>query len=217
VEVVGDVWAFVNRRYVMRHETGRRVVGALLLLGVVWSGIAAAQPENPAAIPPARSQDPELPSRSSYAGAGAELQTGQWKGGGGLGFLGATPDGTAFGMNGNLDYFVNDNVSIGPLLQVGLTSHMTLVGLSGQGKYWINLPGTNGRGKLALQSGVGFAHADFRQNDTSWLVPIGLGYDYTLESGPSLTATALVNFTNLHPGGGSSADVMPSLMFGVRF
>jgi len=134
-----------------------------------------------------------------------------------LGLVGSTPDGTAFGMNGHVDYFVNDRLSIGPLLQLGVTDDMTLVGLSGQGTYRLPLPGTGGRGKLALQSGIGFAHADFRADDTSWLVPLGIGYEHTLESGTVLNATSLVNFTDLHTGAGTGADVMPGLMFGVRF
>ena len=146
-----------------------------------------------------------------------EFDAGRWAGGGGLGFIGSTPDGTAFGMNGSVDYFLNEHVSVGPLLQLGFTNDMTLVGLSGQGKYWFPLPGTGGRGKIALQSGLGFAHADFRANDTSWLIPLGIGYEYTLPSGTTLNATSMVNFTNLHTGGGSGADVMPGLMFGVRF
>jgi hypothetical protein len=134
-----------------------------------------------------------------------------------LGILGSTPDDTALAINGNLDYFVNEQVSVGPLLQFGVTDDMTQVGLSGQGKYWIDLPGTGGRGKMALQSGLGFVHSDFRSADSSWLVPLGVGYEHAWESGRSLTASALVNFTNLHTGAGSGADVMPGFVFGMRF
>ena len=200
----------------MAMRRAHRSIGVVLVMLVI-AGIARAQAQTAEPIPPARHPDPEPQSRNGYPGSGSELQAGQWKGGGGVGLLGSTPDGTAFAMNGNMDYFVNEHVSVGPLLQVGVTGDMALVGLSGQGKYWIDLPGTSGRGKLALQSGIGFAHADFRQDDTSWLVPLGVGYDYTLESGTSLTATALVNFTNLHTGFGSGADVMPGFTFGVRF
>ncbi len=146
-----------------------------------------------------------------------ELEAGQWVGGGGVGLLGSTPDGTAFGINGSADYIVDEHLSIGPLLQLGFTGDMALVGLSGQGKYRLPLPGTGGRGKLAFQSGLGLAHADFRGGDTSWLIPLGIGYEHTLESGTTLNATSVVNFTNLDTGAGSGADVMPGLMLGVRF
>lgn len=170
----------------------------LLLAGTVWS-----QAEEPA---------PSAESSSS-----AELATGRWMGGGGIGVLGSTPDGAAIGMSVNADYFVNERVSVGPLLQVGGTDDMTLAGLSGQAKYWLPLSGTGGRGKVALQTGIGFAHADFRGDDTSWLIPMGIAYEHTLASGTTLNATTLLNFTNLHTGGGTGADVMPGLTFGVRF
>ena len=74
-----------------------------------------------------------------------------------------------------------------------------------------------GLGRFVVQGGLGFIHADFRRDDTSWLIPLGVGYDYTLPSGTALTATALLNFTNLETGGGSEADVMPGIFFGGRF
>lgn len=205
----------------MNRTILRWVIGGAALTGLAVAGSVGAQSEaessDPTSEPSARTAVSPPPRGNGYPGSGAELQAGQWKAGGGLGFLGSTPDGTAFAVNGNMDYFVTDKVSIGPLLQLGVTEDMTQVGLSGQGKYWITLPGTEGRGKVALQSGLGFTHADFGQDDTSWLVPMGVGYDYTLNSGTSLNATALVNLTNLHTGTGSGADVMPGLMFGLRF
>ena len=120
-------------------------------------------------------------------------------------------------MNGQAEYFAADRVSIGPLLQMAFTDDLAQIGLSGQAKYWVDLPGTGGRGKANLQSGIGFVHADFNNSDTSWLVPMGVGYDYTLDSGVSLTGTVLVNLTNLHTGRGTGADVMPGFTFGVRF
>jgi hypothetical protein len=112
-----------------------RYIG-VMLVSLVIVGIARAQSQTPETIAPVRHPVPEPQGSSGYEGAAAELQAGQWKGGGGLGFLGSTPDGSAFAMNGNMDYFVNEQVSIGPLLQLGVTDDMTQVGLSGQGKYW---------------------------------------------------------------------------------
>lgn len=189
----------------------------VVLFVVLFGGLLWAQPQGPG---PLFSQQPNAQppaAMAGYSGSGAELQPGQWKGGGGIGVLGGTPDHTALAMNGSLDYFVTPRASIGPLLQLGLTDDLALVGVSGQGKYWIDLPGTQNRGKLVLQSGLGFVHADFRRSDTSWMVPLGVGYDYTLNSGASLTSTMLLDFTNLHTGDGTGADVMPGFTFGVRF
>jgi hypothetical protein len=175
--------------------------------------------------PGARAQSPSsaAPTYSTEAGPlpgyvpPDELTEGRLIPGGGLGFLGNTPDGTAFAVNGSLDYFVDDQVSLGPLVQMGFTGDQALLGLSGQGKYWFLLPGTNGRSRAAITAGLGFMHADFRGDDTSFLIPIGVEYGYSLPSGVDLTATALVNFSDLQPGFGSDGEVMPGVTFGVQF
>jgi hypothetical protein len=147
----------------------------------------------------------------------AETREGTWTAGGAIGFLGNTPDETAFAFNLNADRFVDQNFSLGPLLQLGFTGDMTQTGVSGQAKYWIDLPKTDSRAKLVLQAGVGFVHSDFRQSDTSWLMPFGAGLDYAVTPKVSLTSTFLLNFTDLNTGGRTGTSVMPGLTFGVRF
>jgi hypothetical protein len=154
---------------------------------------------------------------STESEVGIGPKAGTWMGGGGIGFLGNTPDGTAFALNLNADGFLNRNLSLGPLLQLGLTGDMTLVGLSGQAKYWIDLPETSNRAKLFVEGGIGFAHADLRGSDTSWLIPLGVGLDYRVDRKISLTTTFLLNFTDLDLGRGNSTTVMPGLTFGLRF
>ena len=175
-------------------------------------------------VQPAETQETRSYERRTYATRGpdsparytsSELAAGQWRSGADGGVLFNTPDDAAIAMNGHADYFIANNVSVGPLAQVAFTGDMFQFGLSGQGKYWIPLQGTNGRGKVALQSGVGFIHSDSGPSDTSWLVPIGIGYEHALNSGMDLTATTLINFTNLHNSGG--ADVMPGVSVGLKF
>ncbi|HEX9780666.1 MAG TPA: hypothetical protein VGB20_05560 [bacterium] len=187
----------------------RRVLGGLLLAAMSM-GVAAAQTVRT-----------EQANDDAYApaarGATPEWTAGRVSAGGGVGILGSTPDDAALALTGNAEYFLSPEVSVGPLMQLGLTGDMTLVGLSGQGKYYILLPDTGDRGRISLQGGLGFVHADYLRDDTSWLVPLGMGYDYTLDSGAVLSANALVNFTDLHTGFGSGADVMPGFNVGVRF
>lgn len=147
----------------------------------------------------------------------AEPQTGNWTGGGSIGFLGNTPDGTAFALNLNADYFLMPQLSIGPLVQFAFTGDLFQVGGSGQVKYWFTLPGADNRLKLNIQGGIGVLHADRFKSDTSWLIPIGVGLDYALNNNLALTATFLLNFTDVETGRGSDASVMPGLTFGVRF
>ncbi len=144
-------------------------------------------------------------------------RAGTWSGGGAIGFLANTPDDTAFAFNLNADRFFTREFSLGPLLQLAFTGDMNQVGFSGQGKYWIDLPETNNRARLVLQGGVGFIHSDFFRDDTSWLIPIGVGVDFAVNQTIRLTADFLLNFTDLDTGAGTGANVMPGLTFGVRF
>lgn len=155
-----------------------------------------------------------LTPTASYA---SELRQGALTGGGAIGFLGNTPDGTAFAMNFNADYFVAPQLSVGPLVQFAFTSDLFQMGTSGQVKYWFNLPGVESRLRVNVQGGLGLLYADRFQSDVSWLIPIGVGLDYTLNHNLALTATFLLNFTDVNTGRGSDASVMPGLTFGVRF
>ena len=147
----------------------------------------------------------------------AEPQAGAWSGGAAIGFLGNTPDGTAFATNVHADYFLNRQLSVGPLAQVAVTGDLFQFGLSGQVKYWLDLPGVYKRLKVNLQGGLGFLHADRHTSDTSFLIPIGVGLDYALNQQVSLTSTFLLNFTDVDTGRRTGATVMPGLTFGVRF
>jgi hypothetical protein len=89
--------------------------------------------------------------------------------------------------------------------------------LSGQGKYWLDLPGLDTRLKMNLQGGLGFLHADLHTSDTSFLIPIGVGLDFALNQQVSLTSTFLLNFTDVDTGRRTDANVMPGLTFGFRF
>lgn len=203
----------------------RRLRRAMRPLGVglvLWlaTPVLRAQPPGPvlpeAGVPDASFERPHDRASGRYS-ATSELQPARWTLGGAAGLVGATPDDTGLGLLLHADYFVEERVSVGPLLQFGFTDDLVQMGVSAQGKYWVPVPGTEGRGRVVLQGGLGFLHADFRKDDTAWLVPLGVGYDYTSLSGATLTATALLNFTDLKTGGGSEAEVMPGLFLGARF
>lgn len=147
----------------------------------------------------------------------AEPKTGAWSGGGAVGFLGNTPDGTAFATNLNVDYFVTQQLSLGPLAQIAATGDLFQFGLSGQAKLWFDLPDFDKRLKLNLQGGIGFLHSDLFSSDDSWLIPIGVGLDYALNEKLSLASTFLINFTDIHTSRGNDAHIMPGLTFGIRF
>lgn len=147
----------------------------------------------------------------------AEPQAHAWSGGAAIGFLGNTPDGTAFATNLHADYFLNRQISIGPLAQFAVTGDLFQLGVSGQVKYWLDLPGLDNRWKVNIQGGLGFLYADLHSSDASWLIPIGIGVDYALTQQLSLVSTFLLNFADVDTGRGTGASVMPGLTFGIRF
>ena len=135
----------------------------------------------------------------------------------GAGVLGDTPGGigkpsdTAFALNLYADRFIDPNVSLGPLLQV---ADFSLVALSIQPKYWLDVALPNPGAKMNFQAGLGFLHT---KGDTSFVIPIGIGIDYPINRTFSFAMTILLNFTGIDAGLGSGVHLMPGLTLGVRF
>lgn len=156
---------------------------------------------------------------------------GRWSGGTGIGFLGGTPDGVEFAVNGHLDHFIAEDISIGPLAQYAGAGDDFLFGLSVQGKYWWAIPGMDNQTKLVVQGGIGFVRAGVKEPEigfgdtySSFLIPLGIGVDHAVNNQVSLTADFMLNITSLGQNvrvAGREVDfhtnVMPGLYFGVRF
>ena len=183
----------------MRAIKGIVLGAALLSVGVGVSGVAWSQPES------------QVRRAAAESGMAAP-----WDWGGGIGFLAETPDDTAFTVNLFGDRYLNDRVSVGPLAQFGFTGDLALYAFSGQMKYWIPLRDIDSRTRFFTQAGVGIVHAAFREDDTSWIVPLGFGIDHQMEN-VAVYAAFLVNLTDLDTGRGSDADVMPGVTFGAKF
>jgi Outer membrane protein beta-barrel domain len=160
------------------------------------------------------------------------LTPGQWSGGAGVGFLADTPDGVAeFGFKGHADYFWTSRFSVGALAQYAGPGNDFIFGLSAQAKYWWDIPGTRSLAKLVVQGGLGFVRAGVEDaesgvsfTDGSFLIPVGIGFDYALSPRIAVTAELLVNFTSLGEHArveGREVDlhtnVMPGFYLGVRF
>ncbi len=122
--------------------------------------------------------------------------------GAGMGLQANTPDGTAFALGLNGDYYVTQGLSVGPLLQLGFTGDLFQFGLTGQAKYTFDIKEIPAL-KPHVEAGVGFIYADLdrgrlgSEHDTSFLFPLGIGAEYRLTNSISLDSTALFNFTDL--------------------
>jgi hypothetical protein len=171
----------MKRRLVKRGLLGIAwgLTGLLLLAGVAEAQVAR--------------QD--VPSAVSRAG--------RFVGGAYLGLQAGTLDGEAFALGGNLDYYFTNELSVGPLLQMGLTGDLFQLGLSGQVKYTMDvrqLPAL----KPHVEAGIGFVYASFEngrdEDDVSFLLPLGFGLEYRVTRTLSLDTTVLLNFTDLDVG-----------------
>jgi opacity protein-like surface antigen len=139
--------------------------------------------------------------------------------GGGLGLMTDTPDNTAFSLGLSGDYYLTDEFSIGPLLQMGFTGDLFMAGLTAQAKYTFDLLGIPNL-KPYAQAGIGFVYADLKRggggkdSDTSFLLPFGLGAEYKLTNAVSLDATVLLNATNLKV---RDENLFVTFLFGLKF
>jgi len=122
--------------------------------------------------------------------------------GAGLGLHANTPDGTAFALGFNGDYYLTQGFSIGPLLQFGFTGDLFQLGLTAHAKYTFDLKEIPAL-KPHVEAGLGFIYADLdralgrSKDDVSFLIPLGIGAEYRLTDSISLDSTALFNFTDL--------------------
>jgi hypothetical protein len=133
-------------------------------------------------------------------------------------------DGTAANIGISGDYHTSSNLSFGPLLQMTFTDDLTQVGFSGQLKYTLDaLAGSAFHPNV--QVGLGFVHADHDnwlgpgsggKSDTSYLIPVGMGFEYRIRPGFYLSTTALQNFTNLDNSPGGLWQNSLNLLFGIR-
>jgi len=132
----------------------------------------------------------------------ANKRAGSFIFGAGLGLQADTPDGTAFALGITGDYYVTQEFSIGPLLQMGFTDDLFQLGLTAQAKYTFDLTEIPEL-KPHVQAGIGIIYADLDrkagrdEDDVSFLIPLGIGAEYRLTKSISLDTTFLFNVTNL--------------------
>lgn len=153
----------------------------------------------------------------------ADSRTGRVMLGGNLGMqAGTADDDVAAALVLSMDYFPDENLSLGPLLQVGFTGDLTQFGLSMQAKYTVDLRRAR-QLKPNFQAGLGFLHVDMDRppagpNDTElgFLVPFGMGLDYEVASNMLVGTTLLLNFTDANIQGEQVGNVFMTWVFGLK-
>lgn len=155
------------------------LAGCLVLAALLISAVAEAQ---------------QVPAAVSRAG--------RFVFGVGLGLQADTVDDSAFAIGLSGDYFFTNNLSLGPLMQFGVTGDLFQLGLSAQAKYTFDIPRLREL-KPHLEGGIGFLYANLdrpgrgSKDDTSFLIPLGVGVEYRMTPRLSLDTTAFFNFTDI--------------------
>ena len=160
----------------------------LAVAALVFGGAAAAQDAGPAEPKSA------ISSRSGYLSVGAAG-----------GFM-IDPDMGA-GMV-SLDYYVTDEISVGPYVHLGGSGDNSYWGVSGQVKFSAALAG-NPNIRPDGTVGIGVVELDVEDEDaeTTFLFPVGGGLEFELSDVVSLDAGALFHVTE---------DTFGGLMVGIR-
>jgi hypothetical protein len=172
-------------------------VVAVAVLVAGWSGLVSAQSEEPAKAP-AAAPSGSISSRSGHFGAG--------------GCLGFTVDPDLFAGQAGAEYYVTNEVAVGPLLQGGTGGGGRFWSLAGMVKYSAPLRNTE-LARPYAEAGIGFANLyfdDLNHGDhtTTFIFPIGGGLEFELTDQVTLDANILFDI---------SEDVFVGLYFGGRF
>jgi hypothetical protein len=148
---------------------------------------------------------------ASLAASAGDFKTrqGSWVIGGGLGF---TEDPQLFGLEALVNYYITDEISVGPLFQFELSGRDQVLGLTGMVKYSALLK-DSGVVRPYGQLGIGFA--EFRVDDlfdgkrkTTYLFPVGGGMEFKLLEKLWLDGNILFNL---------SPEIFIGLFLGVGY
>lgn len=156
---------------------------------------------------------------ASFDAEAADNRTGRLYPGAFLGLQTDTADDTAFALGLYGDYYLTPSLSIGPLLQMGFTDDLFQLGLTAQAKYTFDIANIP-KLKPHVQAGIGFIHAELdgwngrSEDDTSFLIPLGVGAEYRLSGSMFLDGAVLVNFNDLDFKDG---DSFVTWFLGVKF
>ena len=142
-----------------------------------------------------------------------------------LGLTAGTVNGAVFTTAFSGDYYVDQNFSVGPMMQISPMGDLFQISFAGVGRYHFRL--NNGINLVPLM-GFGLIHADLDRgtgpgridrNDTSWYIPLGASLEYQTAHNLALTSTLIFNLHNidLSPSLSEKDRTSVALLFGFRF
>ncbi len=144
---------------------------------------------------------------------------GPWEVGADIGFLADTVDDEVFTMSFQGDYYLAQNISVGPQLLFTPGGDLTQITFAGIGRYHIPL----GAVSIVPFGGIGFVYADYdpgRRDDDAWSYsfPLGTTATFSISRSVSLASTFLMTFQDIDLNNRSNNDNFNvGLFFGFRF
>jgi len=145
----------------------------------------------------------------SQAEGELESRSGHFIAGGSAGYM-VEPD--MAGIQVGMDYFITNDIAVGPLFIGGISGEDSLWGLSGQVKYSARLAETEIVRPYG-HIGIGFINLNLEsyhegKSETTFLFPVGGGFEFELTDELTLDINALFIISNIRPVG---------LFCGVRY
>ncbi len=136
-------------------------------------------------------------------------RTGRWTVGGDLG---VTEGPTLMGLNFNVNYYITDEIAVGPLVQYDFWDDNHIFGVAGMVRYSAILANSKVVRPYG-QAGIGFVnfkHEDLFSGDskTTYLFPVGGGLEFKLNDQLALDTNVLFNL---------SEEIYVGLFAGVTF
>jgi hypothetical protein len=176
----------------------RRALLSLTLGGLLWLGLV---------VPSASAED------------------NRWGVGTDVGFVAGSVNDTVFNLGFNVDYYLDRNFSVGPMMQITPTGDLFQISFAGVAKYHLRF--SNGINVVPF-AGFGLIHADLDRgagpsridrNDTSWYIPIGASVEYQIVHNIAVASTVIVNLhsIDLSPSLPEKDNNSVALMFGLRW
>lgn len=132
-----------------------------------------------------------------HAQEASQSQRGRVSVNGGIGFASSILDTSAFLMQFDVLYDLNDNVSVGPMLHFAPQDGGTMVSMSLDSKYAIRFRDNNDDVVRRLSPffgvGFGFSHLTAGPGDTSFLISLITGLEYELTKQVALNSEMRFN------------------------
>jgi hypothetical protein len=149
----------------------------------------------------------------------------RWGVGTDVGFVAGSVNDTVFNLGFNVDYYLDRNFSVGPMMQITPTGDLFQISFAGVAKYHlrfsngINLVPFTGFGLIhvGLDRGTGLGRID--ESDTSWYIPVGASLEYQIVHNIAVASTVIVNLhsIDLSPSLPEKDNNSVALMFGLRW